>query len=138
MKYDLIFYLSKKTAYCEKRLRMMLSSIGGELRQVSSAREPVALGERVCESLRICPLAVIVGGLRSADDDNLSVVLSRVVSNSGLTPENIRRLSSDSGAAGYIIRCKRQILLALPDEPDDIESMLGEDLLRYLKDKITG
>lgn len=136
MKYDLIFYLSKKTGYCERRLRAELAKADGEPRRIVSAREPVALGERVCESLAVCPLVVIVGGMRSADDDNLSIVLSRVMSRAGLTLENTRRLSAPSGAQGYIIRCKQQILLALPDNPNDIAQMFSDDLLRYIGDKI--
>lgn len=135
MRYDLIFYLSKKTGYCEKRIRSLMKKADGELHGVCSASEPTVLGEKVCDSLRSCPLAVIVGGLRSADDDNLSTVLSRVLSNSGLTLENMRKLTAPSGEQGYIIRYKSQILLALPDSPDDIESMLGDNLLEYIKEK---
>lgn len=137
MKYDLIFYLSRKTGYCEKRLSSMLAAIDGQARKITSAREPTTLGDCVCKSLQVCPLVIIIGGLRSADDDNLSVVLSRVMSNSRLTLENMRKITAPSGATGYIIRCKGQILLALPDEPEDIEQMLSGSLLAYLRDKTT-
>lgn len=136
MKYDLIFYLSKKTAYCEKALKKALKTIGGEPNRIVSTTTPVSLGEEVTHSLRLCALTIIVGGLGSYDDDNLATVLSRVFSNSSLSLENMRRLNAESGAAGYIIRYKSQILLALPDSPQDIESMCSADLLRYIQDKI--
>ena len=110
MKYDLIFYLSKKTSYCEKALKKALNNIGGEARRITAATTPVALGEEVANSLRLCPLAVIIGGFNSDYDDNLATVLSRVFSNSKLTLSNMRKLSADNGTQGYIVRDKNQSL----------------------------
>ena len=137
MKYNLIFYISKKTSYCEKAVRRALSTIGGEVHRITSTVTPVALGEEVSRSLKICPLTVIVGGFGSMEDDNLATVLSRVFSNSSLTLENMRKLSAKSGEEGYIIRYKTQILLALPDSPRDIEEMFSEELLKYIGEKIS-
>lgn len=136
MKYDLIFYIAKKTGYCEKRLRRLLGAIGGEPHRIVSATSPNLLGEEVTHSLRICPLAVIVGGLRSLSDDNLATVLSRVFSLAGIPLSNMRKLSSESGAEGYIIRYKSQMILALPDSPEEIEDMLSEEVLAYIKEKL--
>lgn len=135
MKYDLIFYIAKKTGYCEKRLRRILSAVGAESHRIVSATSPSMLGDEVTHSLRICRLAVIVGGLRSVDDDNLATVLSRVFSLAGIPLNNMRKLSA-SGAEGYIIRYKSQMILALPDDPDTIEAMLSEDVLAYIKEKL--
>lgn len=137
MKYNLIFYLSKKTSYCEKALKKALSPIGGEAHLITSATTPVDLGAQVSRSLRICPLTVIIGGFNSFEDDNLRVVLSRVFSNSSLTLDNMRKLSAESGNEGYIIRDRNQILLALPDSPEDITEMCGEELLEYIDSKLS-
>ena len=136
MRYNLIFYLAKKTSYCEKTVKKELAQIGAKAYRVNNATSPVSLGDEVIRSLRSCPLTVIIGGLRSDDDDNLATVLSRVFSNSGLSLENMRKLTADSGAVGYIIRYKSQILLALPDEPADIGSMCGEKLLNFISEKL--
>lgn len=136
MKYDLIFYLSKKTSYCERALRKALSSIGAEPYRITSATTPVTLGEEVSRGLKTCPLTVIVGGFNSFDDDNLRTVLSRVFSNSALTLENMRKLSAEN-SEGYIIRDRSQILLALPDDPEAITEMCSEELLKYIGDKLT-
>ena len=138
MKYDLIFYLSKKTSYCEKALKKALSPIGAEVYQITSATTPVMLGDQVSRSLKTCPLTVIIGGFNSFDDDNLRTVLSRVFSNSPLTLENMRRLSAESGGEGYIIRDRGQILLALPDDPAAITQMCGEKLTAYISEKLDG
>lgn len=137
MKYNLIFYLSKKTSYCEKALKKALSPIGGEAHQITSATTPVDLGTQVSRSLRICPLTVIIGGFNSFEDDNLRVVLSRVFSNSKLTLDNMRKLSTDGGSEGYIVRDRNQILLAFPDSPDDITEMCSEELLNYIGSKLS-
>ncbi len=137
MKYDLIFYIAKKTGYCEKRLRRLLGSIDAEPNRVVSATTPSLLGEEVTHSLRLCKLAVIVGGLRSTDDDNLATVLSRVFSLAGIPLTNMRKLSAKSGTEGYIIRYKSQMLLALPDNPGEIEEMLTDEVLAYIKDKLS-
>lgn len=137
MKYDLIFYMSKKTSYCEKALRRSLSAIGGEPHRIVGATSPTELGAEVSRSLSVCPMAVIIGGFGSDEDDNLATVLSRVFSNSALTLDNMRRLSSESGETGYIIKYKSQILLALPDSPEDISDMLTDDLLSYIGDKLS-
>ena len=136
MKYNLIFYLAKKTSYCERALKKALSTIGGEVHRITSATTPTALGEEVVHSLKICPLTVIIGGLSSSDDDNLATVLSRVFSNSSLSLDNMRKLSAGSTNEGYIIRYKNQILLALPDNPADTEAMCSEELLNYIKEKL--
>lgn len=137
MKYNLIFYLSKKTSYCEKALKKALAPIGGEAHQITSATTPVDLGTQVSRSLRICPLTVIIGGFNSFEDDNLRVVLSRVFSNSKLTLENMRKLRTDGGNEGYIVRDRNQILLAFPDSPDDITEMCSEELLNYIGSKLS-
>ena len=135
MKYDLIFYISKKTGYCEKRLRKRLAEIDAQPNRIVSATSPTELGEEVAHSLRLCPLAVIVGGLRSTEDDNLATVLSRVFSNSALTLDNMRKITSGA-TCGYVVRCRNQMLLALPDSPDDIEAIISDDLLRYISEKL--
>ena len=137
LEYSLIFYLSRKTSYCEKALKKALAPIGGEAHLITSATTPVALGAQVSRSLKLCPLTVIIGGFDSFEDDNLRVVLSRVFSNSALTLDNMRKLSAESGSEGYIVRDKNQILLSFPDSPEDITEMCSEELLEYIGSKLS-
>ena len=135
MKYHLIFYIAKKTSYSEKAVKRRLKTIGGEAHRIVSATTPALLGEEVGRGLRTCPLTVIIGGLSSVSDDNLATVLSRVFSNSSLSLNNMRRLRAESGADGYIIRYKNQILLALPDSPENIEELCSDELLSFISEK---
>jgi len=137
MKYHLIFYISKKTSYSEKAVKKRLKTIGGEAHRIVNATTPALLGEEVGRGLRTCPLTVIVGGLSSVGDDNLATVLSRVFSNSSLSLNNMRRLTNESGATGYVIRYKNQILLALPDSPEDIGELCSDELLSFISEKIS-
>ena len=135
MKYHLIFYISKKTSYSEKAVKKRLKTIGGEAHRIVNATTPALLGEEVGRGLRTCPLTVIVGGLGSVGDDNLATVLSRVFSNSSLSLNNMRRLTNGNGVTGYVIRYKNQILLALPDSPEDIGELCSDGLLSYISEK---
>lgn len=132
MKYDVLFYKSRKTSYCEKVLKSRLLSIDMSANRVLASVAPTKLGETLCESLTLCNCVVIIGGSMINDNENLITVLSRALSNAGLTLNNIRKLK---GAIydGYIIKYNKQMIIALPDSPQEIEYLLSDSLLEYLK-----
>lgn len=132
MKYDVLFYKSRKTSYCEKVLSTRLNTINMDANRVIGSVAPTMLGETLCESLTLCNMVVIIGGFNINDDENLITVLSRAMSNSGLNLSNTRKLRGDN-TNGYIIKYDKQIILALPDEPEEIEAILNDKLLQYLK-----
>ena len=132
MKYDILFYKSRKTSYCEKALKRKLSEIKFNSNRIIAQVTPMNLGETLCESLTLCNLVVIVGGFSKNDDENLLTVLSRALSSAGLTLNNIRKLKG-AFVDGYIIKYNRQMILALPDNPSEIEFLLSETFLDYLK-----
>lgn len=132
MKYDVLFYKSRKTSYCEKALKSKLSNIDMSANRIIASVAPTKLGETLCESLTLCNCVVIIGGFSVNDNENLITVLSRAMSNSGLSLSNIRKLK---GAIydGYIIKYQKQIIIALPDNPSEIEFLLNNNFLEYLK-----
>ncbi|MBQ8859709.1 MAG: hypothetical protein IJ015_00050 [Ruminococcus sp.] len=132
MKYDVLFYKSRKTSYCEKALKNKLKTIDLSPNRVIASVLPTKLGETLCESLTLCNLVFIIGGFSVNDSENLITVLSRAISNSGLNLKNIRKLK---GAIydGYIIKYNKQIVIALPDNPSEIEFLLNDNFLEYLK-----
>lgn len=132
MKYDILFYKSRKTSYCEKALRAKLSCADMSVNRVIASVAPTKLGETLCESLRLCNLVVIIGGFSKNDSENLVTVLSRAMSNSSLTLSNIRKLKG-AITDGYIIKCNKQMIIALPDNPQEIEFLLSDSFLEYLK-----
>lgn len=132
MKYDLLFYKSRKTSYCEKALKQRLSEINMSANRVIASVAPTMLGQTLCESLRLCNCVVIIGGFSKSDSENLVTVLSRALSNSGLTLSNTRKLKG-AITDGYIIKYNKQIIIALPDNPSEIEFLLNDSFLEYLK-----
>ena len=132
MKYDILFYKSRKTSYCEKALKRKLSEIKFNSNRIIAQVTPMNLGETLCESLTLCNLVVIVGGFSKNDDENLLTVRSRALSSAGLTLNNIRKLKG-AFVDGYIIKYNKQMILALPDNPSEIEFLLSETFLDYLK-----
>lgn len=132
MKYDILFYKSRKTSYCEKSLKNRMKEIDFEQNRIISQVTPVNLGETLCESLRLCNCVVIIGAFSKNDSENLVTVLSRALSNTQLTLGNVRKLK---GAIidGYVIKYNKQTVIALPDNPSEIEYLLSDAFLDYLK-----
>ena len=62
MKYDVLFYKSRKTSYCEKALKSKLSNIDMSANRIIASVAPTKLGETLCESLTLCNCVVIIGG----------------------------------------------------------------------------
>ncbi|MBQ0098567.1 MAG: hypothetical protein KBS62_06515 [Oscillospiraceae bacterium] len=125
--------MSRKTSNCEKRIEQYLKPIGFEENRVLSCTTPLDLGEILCKSLTLCHICIIVGGLDHNSDENISTVLSRVFSNAGISLQNVRKLQSESGQTGYLVRYKSQAIIVFPDSPDDIETMLDNKLAEYLE-----
>lgn len=132
MKYDILFYKSRKTSYCEKALKAKLSTIDMSVNRIIASVAPTKLGETLCESLTLCNCVVVIGGFSVNDSENLVTVLSRAMSNAGLKLKNTRKLK---GAIydGYIIKYNKQMIIALPDNPNEIEFILNDRFLEYLK-----
>ena len=125
MKYDVLFYKSRRTSYCEKSLKNRLDKIQLSANRIIASVAPTKLGETLCESLTLCNLVILIGGFSKNDSENLVTVLSRAMSNSGLTLSNTRKLR---GAVndGYMIKYDKQIIIALPDNPPEIEFLLSD------------
>lgn len=132
MRYDIIFYLSKRTSYCEKKLKKELEKIDLKVNRIMSCTSPTELGKLTCDSLNLNNMVILIGGLSSDGDNNMSVILSRVMSSSNLTLKNARKINSSS-QTGFIISYKKQIILALPDDQNAIEEMMNDRFLEYIK-----
>ena len=134
MKCDLIFYLARRTSYCEKALRKQLEELTLGINQVTASTTPVMLGEKLIESLNRCNLVFIIGGLGFTGKNGLSEVLSKALSATKVNPSDIKKLRNDLGKQyGYLIRCGNQMIVALPDKPDELSSMFTPALVSFIK-----
>lgn len=134
MKSDLIFYLARKTSYCEKALKKQLLPLGIGLNEVSSSTDPITLGEKLSRSLKRCNLVFIIGGLGFSGSNGLTGVLSQALSSTRVTIDDVRKLRNDLGNQhGYVIRCSKQMIIALPDRPEELTQMFSETLVSLIK-----
>lgn len=134
MKCDLIFYLARKTSYCEKALKKQLEELNLGLNEVTASTTPIMLGERLIDSLGRCNLVFIIGGLGFSGKNGLSDVLSKALSATKVTIADTRKLRNEIGKQyGYLIRCGNQMIVALPDKPDELSEMFSPALVSCIK-----
>ena len=135
MKCNLVFYLARKTSYCEKALKKALAKIDTELNTVCASTTPLMLGEKLTEALKTCNLVFIIGGLGFSGENRLSDVLSRALATTKVEIGDVRRLSNNVGKnCGYLIRSGNQLIVALPDNPEELTAMLSPQLKSYIAD----
>lgn len=133
MKCNLVFYLARKTGYCEKALKKALADIDTELNTVCASTTPLMLGERLTAALASCNLVFIIGGLGFSGENRLSDVLSRALATTKVTIGDVRKLTNSVGKnCGYLIRSGNQLIVALPDNPEELTAMLSPNLKKHI------
>lgn len=132
MKCDLIFYLAKKTALCEKKIKELFANTVYQLNSVTASTTPDSLGMQLTDALNCVNLIVVVGGLRDNDVRAISNVLSKALANSStnIIPKRLKNEVGDFD--GYILRAGKQTIICIPDNPEEIENMLNENMFNYL------
>ncbi len=132
MKCDLIFYLAKKTALCEKKIKELFANNVYQLNSVTASTTPDSLGMQLTDALNCVNLIVVVGGLRDNDVRAISNVLSKALANSStnIIPKRLKNEVGDFD--GYILRSGKQTIICIPDNPEEIENMLNENMFNYL------
>ena len=133
MKCNLVFYLARKTGYCEKALKKALSELDTQLNTVCASTTPLMLGEKLTDALKTCNLVFIIGGLGFSGENRLSDVLSRALATTKVEIGDVRRLNNNIGKnCGYLIRSGNQLIVALPDNPEELTEMLSSQLKTYI------
>lgn len=132
MKCDLIFYLAKKTALCEKKIKELFVTTVYQLNSVTASTTPDSLGMQLTDALNCVNLIFVVGGLRDNDVRAISNVLSKALANSStnIIPKRLKNEVGDFD--GYILRSGKQTIICIPDNPEEIENMLNENMFNYL------
>lgn len=136
MKCHIVFYLARKTSLCEKALNKALDNLNFEASATHFAANRAQLGENLISSLAQCNVVFTVGGLYSTDSQGIENVLSSALSD--CPPQEIKKLRNNlSDYDGYVIRKDCQLIVVLPDEPDEITCLFEGPLKDYLADFIT-
>ena len=131
MNCSVIYYSARKTSFCEKALKKSFPELGLNFKSAVFAVKKEALGGALMKAFAENDVVFTVGGLEFGDDRNVRDILSQAAADS--KPELCRRLKNDSGDDGYLIRAGRQLLVMLPDEPEQIEQIMRGALAGYIK-----
>ncbi len=121
MNYEIIFYHSGKTAETERLIEKKMGGFKLERSKTTAATDPEELVSNLNNALKRTELIFICGGLdgsRQSTDSVLSAVLS-----AGSGKLISEKLIDDKDNIAYIIRAERQLIIAVPDDPEVISGM---------------
>ena len=130
MNCELIFYYSSKTNLCEKALKKSLAELDLNFLGSKFATAPEKLGEHVTQIFEETNVVFIIGGF-TGDKNGIKNVLSKVLATK--SPDDLKKLQNPlSSRDGYLVRQGGQLLIALPDEPAEIEASMSGPLKTIL------
>ncbi len=132
LNYEIIFYHSCKTAEIEKLISSKLSMIEMNLSQSFAATEPTELAQFLEQSLNRVDSVIIIGGL-DGGKQSTDKVLSTVLSGKGSKMDS-KKIVDDNENVGYIIKCREQSIIVLPDETNVIGIMLDKRIISELSE----
>ena len=135
MNCHIIFYMARKTGLCEKALITALQNLQLKPKKTLFATNPTQFGENLICSLTETNIVFTLGGLFSTDNQGIENVLSSALSKHH--PEEVKKLRNNlSDYDGYVIRQGCQLIIVLPDEPEEISEFFNGPLQEYLTDYI--
>ena len=131
MNCSIIYYSARKTSFCEKALKKFLSETGLNFVSAVFTTKKEAFGDALIKAFEKGDAVFTVGGLEFEDSRSARDIISQAAASSD--PELCRRLENAQGDDGSLIRAGRQLLVMLPDEPEQIEAITRGALSAYIK-----
>lgn len=126
----LVFFAARKTSFCERALQKSFSELDLELVKTCFATDSEQLGNELTDAFKKLNVVFVVGGLGFDDKKGIKSIISRALCE---TPVNdCKKLKNGNGDDGYVVRAANQILILLPDEPEQIESIMQGPLRKYI------
>lgn len=126
----LVFFAVRKTSFCERALQKSFSELDLELVKTCFATDSEQLGNELTDAFKKLNVVFVVGGLGFDDEKGIKSIISRALCE---TPVNdCKKLKNENGDDGYVVRAANQILILLPDEPEQIESIMQGPLRKYI------
>ena len=126
----LVFFAARKTSFCERALQKSFSELDLELVKTCFATDSEQLGNELTDAFKKLNVVFVVGGLGFDDEKGIKSIISRALWE---TPVNdCKKLKNENGDDGYVVRAANQILILLPDEPEQIESIMQGPLRKYI------
>lgn len=126
----LVFFAARKTSFCERALQKSFSELDLELVKTCFATDSEQLGNELTDAFKKLNVVFVVGGLGFDDEKGIKSIISRALCE---TPVNdCKKLKNENGDDGYVVRAANQILILLPDEHEQIESIMQGPLRKYI------
>lgn len=131
MNCKIIFYTAHKTAFCERALKKSFSELDLTQKGTAFATDSIMLGNMLIEAFGICDAVFVIGGLKTDDSAGIKNIFSKAMANTKL--DEYKKLKNNLGDDGYVFRSYKQLLIVLPDEPQQIEIIMQGPLCGYIK-----
>lgn len=126
----LVFFAARKTSFCERALQKSFSELDLELVKTCFATDSEQLGNELTDAFKKLNVVFVVGGLGFDDEKGIKSIISRALCE---TPVNdCKKLKNQNGDDGYVVRAANQLLVLLPDEPEQIEEIMQGPLRKYI------
>lgn len=126
----LVFFAARKTSFCERALQKSFSELDLELVKTCFATDSEQLGNELTDAFKKLNVVFVVGGLGFDDEKGIKSIISRALCETPVN--NCKKLKNENGDDGYVVRAANQILILLPDEPEQIESIMQGPLRKYI------
>ena len=124
------FSLLAKPRFAKELCKKSFSELDLELVKTCFATDSEQLGNELTDAFKKLNAVFVVGGLGFDDEKGIKSIISRALCE---TPVNdCKKLKNESGDDGYVVRAANQILILLPDEPEQIESIMQGPLRKYI------
>lgn len=126
-----VFYSARKTSLCERAVKRSFSQLSLNLKEISFAVDKNSLCKALTTAFRECNIVFVIGGLCLDGERGIENVISHLVKASCV--DECKRLKNPLGDDGFVIRAQSQLLVLLPDEPEQIEAIMQGAISGYIK-----
>ena len=135
MQCELLFYMARKTGESERTLEKKLKQTELKITKTLVATGPLDLAEQLSDALKRSNLMILIGGLSKGENINIVDILSKTLESRSKNKITCKRIENLKGSNdGFIVHSGMQMIVMLPDEPKDINVMMGYVLLKYISD----
>lgn len=129
MNAGIVFYSARKTSLCERTLARCTATADVSISGAVFATSARSLGEKLAAAFEENDAVFLIGGLDFGDSRGAVEIISAALPETQLF---VRKLKNPEGEDGYVIRSGKQMLVMLPDEPEQIEAALSGDASAYI------
>ncbi len=134
MNCSVIYYIAYKTGYIQRNLNKKFRTVPDiVITSTTAAVSEFDLSLQFKNSLETTDLIFVIGGLSAAENRNVMTVLSDYFSDKEMEVTfNKKVMNPLGGKDGYLIRSREKYIVVLPDEPEEIDKMIGSELMKNI------